>query len=197
MTTVKELRDGFEPLPLDLQGWNSTAPVFKELVTDVKPLVILEVGSWKGASAIHMAHICKELGLVTKIYCVDTWLGAKEFWTMTTPERDLMLKHGYPQVYYQFLSNVIHEGVDEMIVPIPATSSVGASLVPQADLIYIDASHEYEDVKRDIEYYWKRLRKGGVMFGDDYGNTVFPGVKKAVDEWDFAVTNNWHWVCKK
>src|SRR5262245_35034777 len=94
--------------PIDLQGWNSDLPTFKRLLAEVRPTLIVEVGTWKGASAIHLARICDELKLAeTKIICVDTWLGALEFWTNHLPGIDryaaLNIVNGYPQVYYQFL----------------------------------------------------------------------------------------------
>lgn len=186
--------EGFEPFEPDYQGWNSDNKIFKKLVEKVNPKTIVEVGSWKGMSAIEMAKYTK-----AKIYCIDTWLGAIEFYTMPySKERDLLKKHGYPQVYYQFLSNVFHAGIVDQIEPMPMTSRMGAKLCPIADLIYIDASHEYEDVKEDLKNYWDKLNYGGVMFGDDYGNSTFPGVKVAVDEFGKAeIHDNWFWIFKK
>ena len=50
------------------------------------------------------------------------------------------------------------------------------------DLIYIDANHSYEAVKRDIASWWPKLKKGGVLAGHDY--VVFNqfGVVPAVNE---------------
>jgi hypothetical protein len=120
-----------------------------------------------------MAKICRELGLQTTIYCVDTWLGAEEFWTSKadTEERNLRQKNGYPQVYFDFLANVVQHDCQDLIVPIPNTSTIGSIILQDrrvlADLIYIDGSHVYEDVKTDILAFKKLLAPGGVMFGDD------------------------------
>lgn len=186
MNTIgKNIYTELKPLPENLQGWNSNHSIFETLIKKTNPQTIIEIGTWKGASAINMAKICKGLELDTKIYCVDTWLGSVEFWNdlSETPERDLMLKNGYPQIYYQFLSNIIHHNLQDVIIPVPNTSANAAKILSyhniKADLIYIDASHEYEDVKADIKAYLPLLNKGGVMFGDDYG---WPGVRKAVDE---------------
>ena len=189
--------NGFNPLPSDIQGWQSDSPIFRNLITEVKPKIIIEVGVWKGASTIHMLKICRELGLDTKIYCIDTWLGAIEFYTRQNSDRNLNLKHGYPQIYYQFISNIINEGFINSVIPIPLPSNVAWQLVPDADLIYIDGSHEYEDVKNDIVTYKKKLKQGGVIFGDDYGNDEFPGVKQAVLELTKPIIiNKWHWMEK-
>ena len=175
-------------LPSDLQGWNGDSPVFGRLIGELLPSVIIEVGSWKGQSAINMGGVVRGLGLSCKIYCVDTWLGALEFWVgdlAGTVERDLMLKFGYPSVFYQFLSNVIHAGLQDVIVPFPNTSLIGARYFGRlgvvADLVYIDASHDFEDVLLDLYAFYPLVREGGVLFGDDY-NSGWPGVVRAVDE---------------
>jgi hypothetical protein len=195
-------------LPSDLRGWNGDSVVFGRLIGEVCPSVIIEVGSWKGQSAVNMGGVVRGLGLACKIYCVDTWLGALEFWVgdlAGTPERDLMLKCGFPSVYYQFLSNVIHAGLQDVIVPFPNTSLIGARYFGRvgvvADLIYIDASHDYEDVILDLRAYYPLLRSGGVMFGDDYGS--WAGVVRAVDEFVcelglvLEVVDNNFWVIRK
>lgn len=157
-----------------VDGWNSDAPIFRELIERVRPEVIVEVGSWKGASAIHMAKICKELGLDTKIYCVDTWLGAPEFWkNQNGGERDLFQKFGYPSVYFHFAANVHDAGFAGEIYPVPVPSSIGAKLIPDADLIYIDGDHSRKAVNDDIQAFWPKLTAGGAMFGDDYNNAAF------------------------
>jgi len=181
--------ENLDLLPLDLQGWNGDKPIFKELINEVRPTTIVEIGTWKGQSAINMGKICKELGLQTKIYCIDTWLGSLEFWhgLNDTKERDLMLKNGYPNVYYQFLSNVVHSGLQDVIIPVPLPSSIGIKLLYQLnikpELIYIDGSHDYNDVTNDLESVYKYLvYKDDIVFGDDY--KTFSDVKIAVDNFN-------------
>lgn len=183
--------DNFSPLPPDIDGWNGKSIVFKNLIEKLKPKTIIEVGSWKGQSAITMANAVKELQLDSKIYCVDTWLGALEFMTHNGDvHRDLMHKNGYPQVYYQFLSNVIHTENKNIIIPIPNTTRLGYEYLKhlniKADLIYIDASHDKQSVLEDINMYMNLLTDNGIIFGDDYN--AWKGVREAVD--DYVKDNN-------
>lgn len=171
----------------DLQGWDSHNSIFNEVIRSVKPKLIVEVGTWKGASAIHMASICRSIGLQTEIVCNDTWLGNWQHWSRgeggVGSRADLKIFNGLPRLYYQFLSNVIHCGFEDMITPLPLTGVAGAKLFEHfrimPDLIYIDGDHEYESVLFDLKLWIKQLSPRGVLIGDDY---VWPGVKRAVSE---------------
>ena len=86
----------------------------------------------------------------------QTWLGAPEFWTWGLLDRSrggsLKPIHGFPTVYYTFLSNVHRAGVQDVIAPLPISSLQGAQVLAhygcQADAIYIDGSHEYDAVSK-------------------------------------------------
>ena len=175
-----------------------------KLIDEIRPSIIFEVGTWLGASAINMAHHAKSISLDIKIYCVDTWLGAEEFWTTgkNDAERNLKIKNGYPQIYFDFLSNVIEHGMQDIIVPIPNTSHIGSIILSHyrlmADLIYIDGSHEYVDVKNDIQDYIPLLNPGGIMFGDDM--ITWKDVGKAVEDSlgkDIEIYQNNFWIFRK
>lgn len=172
----------------DFQGWNSNHPALKAAIEVMRPSVIIEVGTWKGMSAIHMAEQCKRLGLASAVICVDTWLGSPEH--MIDPKNNrwiasLKFENGYPTIYRTFLANVIAKKCDDVIVPLPATSDNAAIILKRArvkaKIVYIDAAHQYDPVLRDLNNYWDIVEQGGLMLGDDYG-AGWTGVTKAVDE---------------
>lgn len=190
--------EGLELLPQDLQGWNGNSDVFRQLIEKTNPKVIIEVGTWKGQSAINMAKVIKEQNRDCKIYCVDTWLGSLEFIDDNTPERDLMKKNGYPQVYYQFLSNVVHNGVQDIIIPFPQTSLIAArwfnSKCIKSQLIYIDASHDEEDLYTDIASYIGII-DNGIIFGDDI---TWEGATDVVGYFgNYSTIENNFWILEK
>jgi predicted O-methyltransferase YrrM len=169
-----------EPTIDDLRGWNSETESFEMAIRETNPKIIIEVGSWKGKSAIHMAKLAPE----AKILCIDTWLGSREMFGLEVgPDTEIERLHGWPQLYFTFASNVVRHVGRERICPIPLPSAIAALVLGkigfEADLIYIDGSHEYEDVLRDIDDYWPLLKSGGVMLLDDF---TFPMVGKAVRE---------------
>ncbi len=169
----------------DLAGWGGDSAAFSQLIRETHPTFIIEVGSWKGASAVTMADALETHDIDGRILCIDTWLGALEFWSdQGDPERfhALECKHGYPSVYYRFLSNVCHRGQQQRIVPFPLPSSAAALWLLRtdlrADLIYIDGSHEEDDVYQDLLDFHALLNPGGKIFGDDWG---WSGVRAAVE----------------
>lgn len=192
---------GFDPSPYpeDLEGWGSDDPIFDTVIAHARPRLIVEVGSWKGRSAINMGRICRRLGIDAKIVCVDTWLGMIEAYT----ERDvrpsfhagLRMKNGWPQIYYQFLANVVRAGLHDVIVPFPQTSELGARVLRhfklEPDVVYIDASHDYWDVARDLVNYCGLVRSGGIVFGDDF--LAYEGVTRAVREFSERMQQP-HWA---
>lgn len=196
--------DNLELLPLDLQGWGGTDPFFEQIITEVRPSIIAEVGTWKGQSAVHMAGITKRMNIPTKIYCIDTWLGGKEHWFNGTENGGMTHKNGYPQVYFQFLSNVVHSSVQDIIVPVPTTSLIGARYLKEKNihpqLIYVDASHDYDDVYIDVREYFEACAPGGVIFGHDY---FHDDVRNAVTDFSRKIGknlesyNNTFWIMRK
>ena len=189
---------GFSPdgEPNDLQGWGSDDPILGDAIRLVQPSRICEVGSWKGRSAIHMAQVVRELDLDTEIVCVDTWLGSPEHWLRPDWYDWLRVQYGYPQLYHTFLGNIVRENLTDIITPFPMTSENAAvvfeRLKVRFDLVYIDAAHEYESVKRDLAMYYALLNDDGLLIADDYGR--WSGVTDAV--YDFAHQHRLRFVSK-
>jgi predicted O-methyltransferase YrrM len=174
--------DGFD---VELHGWGAPSPVFDKLLREVRPEVVIEVGTWNGASVLRMYEIVQELRLTTKFVCVDTWLGSNQsIWFAEDDRAQLRIRGHYPDQFRQFVHNLIAHGAEEDVFPLPMTSTTGARVLERlgvtADLVYIDAGHEEEEVASDIRLYYELLRPGGVMFGDDY-HPRWPGVVRAVD----------------
>lgn len=179
---------------LDLQGWSSNDRVIFDTLHSYEPSLVIELGSWKGASAIAMAQELLRMGRNTPIICVDTWLGSSSHFLHKDSEdhfSSLMSRHGYPQLYYQFLANVVYTGSTSLIVPLPQTTSHAAQILAHLqltpDYIYVDASHSYADVLLDLQQFWPLLANGGCLLGDDY-HWTWPGVVRAAQE--FSRNNN-------
>jgi hypothetical protein len=133
----------------------------------------LEIGSWiGGGSTAHMASLLKERH--GKLYSVDTWLGN----STQQPGRvhyQPILKH----VFHQFLSNMVHWGFTDVVIPIRMRSLEAAqALNVTPDLIYIDGEHTFDAVYADMTAWYPFVEGRGILCGDDW---TWESVRKAVE----------------
>lgn len=171
----------------DMQGWGWNHFLFRGIMEIVAPKTIIEVGTWKGMSAMHMADIGKEMGIEgLEICCIDTWLGSPGLWNSAEFAQDMLkLKNGWPMLYFTFMKNVLERKHDDVITPLPMPADMAHFVLAKkgvlGDMIYVDAAHDYENCKRDLQRYWELLASDGVLLGDDYDDK-HPGVVEAAHE---------------
>jgi len=171
--------------------------VFAELIDKINPGLIIEIGSYKRYSAICMANNIKKKNIDFRIICIDTWLDM-------FPVDFKYIKNGYPTIYYQFVYNIIHDNLQNNIIPLPAPSRKAFGILKnkvEADMVYIDGSHEDIDVYYDCKNYWSLIKVGGLMFGDDWTwEGVRSGVITFAEENKLHVQlhqNQVHWIIQK
>ena len=173
----------------DFQGWGSDHPYLAEAVSLTNAKLVIEVGVWKGLSVICLARAVRKEANGGVVLAIDTWLGSEEHWVNQDWHRSLKIRDGRPEMYKTFLANIFKAGVANSVLPIPMDSvnalRVLANHNISADVIHIDAGHDYSSVKLDLETAWPLLRGGGVLICDDYCDE-WDEVKLAVD--DFIIS---------
>jgi predicted O-methyltransferase YrrM len=142
---------------------------YKALYTDMvrrfpSGSTFVEIGSWKGRSATYMATEIANSQKNINFYCIDIWESEK-----------------CENLHDIFLTNI--EPVKKFCNPIKSNSVDASSLFENnsLDFVFIDASHDYEDVKNDIKCWLPKVRKKGILAGHDY-QMDFLGVIKGVLE---------------
>jgi predicted O-methyltransferase YrrM len=131
---------------------------------------IVEIGSWKGRSTIWLATGSKD-GRKFKIYSIDPHTGSSEH------------KAGGNEVstFDEFMNNIKRAGCEDIIIPLVMTSEDAASQFNNSvELLFIDGSHEYDNVKADIELWVPKLMNGGTVALHD--TIIREGVNRAVKE---------------
>jgi hypothetical protein len=158
------------PVDRDLTGWHTKDR--KDFLRKHLPNrngILLELGVWKGLSTDWFLKAFKGLDVV----CIDHWKGSEEHHRMD-------VKKDLPHLYNIFLGNMYL--YRQRIIPLRADTLSGMKEVHAAgmapDVIYIDAAHDYESVKADVNTAIELFPKA-MLFGDDWD---FPDVNKAVKE---------------
>lgn len=141
------------PLPFDDHGWFGNQPQLEAIFRDdIK--VVIEIGSWLGKSTRYFAE---KVGPQGKVYAIDTWLGSDQ-------EKEHQVDPRLKNLYQLFLSNTVHSGFTNVIVPFRMKSQEAASaLNVKGDLIYIDGAHDYKSVYEDILAWKSHLNEGGIL----------------------------------
>ncbi|KAF3439806.1 hypothetical protein FNV43_RR18084 [Rhamnella rubrinervis] len=165
-----------------VKGWGSKGAVFEHLIRKVKPRTIVEVGTFLGASAIHMAELTRQLGLNTQILCVDDFRGWPGF---RDRFKDIGMINGDVLLLHQFMQNVVYYNATESVLPVPFTTGAVLEKLCEwgifGDLIEVDAGHDFNSAWSDINRAYRILRPGGVLFGHDYFTAADDrGVRRAV-----------------
>lgn len=145
--------------------------------------VVVEIGSWiGGGSTRHMGDLLKNRQ--GTLYAVDTWLGNLE----QQPGREFY-QPILTYVYQQFLSNMIHWNLTDVVVPYRMKSVEAAkTLQVRPDLIYIDGEHTIEAVYEDLVSWHPFVKDSGVLCGDDWTwETVRIAVARFAAEKNLAI----------
>lgn len=158
---------------------------FYDSVIDRLPndFIFVEVGVWKGKSISYFVVESINKNKRGQIYAVDHWLGSEEHqkdsWAHD-PAVDY--ENG---LYNEYCHNI--SPIREHITDIRDTSFNASNHFADGslDAIFIDASHDYDNVFQDLLCWKSKLKKEGIIAGHDYD---WPTVKMAVN--NFANQNN-------
>lgn len=165
-----------DPTPgMHLWGWVQPSELRWLSVQAAGMRSVVEVGSFKGRSSFALASACPGT-----VYCIDPWED-------DTPEYD------GTDAWTYWHDNI--EVVFPNVTAVRGRSPAVGDLVPApVDMVWIDGSHDYENVAADIRYWRDRARR--LLCGHDY-TAAFPGVVQAVDEllpYAALVPETWIWA---
>ncbi len=165
------MRDELLGLP---QGWFHHGDQILALLERARPMVCVELGTWRGASAMAMARLIRQWGGV--LYCVDTWMG----------EVNGGLAPGCPGMLLECAAHLVRAEVAASVRLIPALTVDAAQAWggPALDFLYVDADHSRASTLADLTAWWPHLKPGALVAGDDYGNPLYPGVQEAWDAFE-------------
>jgi len=163
---------------------------------------LLECGVFQGGSLGIICLLAEKYKLDREIYAYDTF--GTGFSVVTEfdlkqhnkkPKKEISREYNkdfYPTIE-TVKNNLITLGVKQEFIPkfvqgkVEETLYVESNLPKKIALARIDTDF-YDSTKHELEVFYPRLTKGGILHINDYGGMT--GVKKAVDDY-FADKNVW------
>lgn len=146
-----------------------------------KDAVCAEIGSWKG----DFSSIILKKTSPSKLFLIDPYKYYPQYksaWFGGISGSQQSMDEVYSSVNKRF-----HNYIEQNKIEIVREESLKAAERFKDnffDWIYIDGNHEYEFVLADLKNYFFKVKKGGLIIGDDYDTVGWwnDGVSKAVKE---------------
>ncbi len=147
----------------EIEGWMSPGELAWLRETVARMGNVAELGSWKGRSTYALCGSCKG-----NVYAVDHWQGSP------LEQQNYHAQAVKSSVFPEFLNNVGHF---ENLRIVKRPTIAAAEEVPEVDMVFVDAAHNYNDVLADLRAWTPKARK--LICGHDYN---YPGVIQATRE---------------
>ena len=149
----------------DIDGWFDFERIYSGAVKNFPTNShFVEIGSFLGKSTSYMAVEIINSHKNIKFDCIDHWVGSEEHNDGTSWEFDFDVD----KLYEKFLENI--KPAKSAINPVrkPSLEAVKEYEDNSIDFIYIDASHDYDNVLADLRAWYPKLRTNGVIAGHDF-----------------------------
>lgn len=148
--------------------WSGHRLFAYDYICNMKPARIVELGSYYGCSAFSFLQALKDNNMQSSFWAVDTWEG------------DSFTENDYTENIYQAYREIQDKCFDKQdahMLRMTFDEAYEKFEDHTIDLLHIDGSHNYEDVKHDF-FKWKdRVREEGVIFFHDVGEDDLYGKK--------------------
>ena len=129
--------------------------IFEKFSLQNKALEFLEIGSFEGRSSYFILSNLKKIHLT----CVDTFKPFHELQDNNHAK--------FNNVFENFKKNTLKFS-ERLTIEEKKSSDFFFKNKKEFDLIYIDGSHEYEDVKNDADAAFKIIKNNGIIIFDDF-----------------------------
>lgn len=167
-------RQALDAALVNVEGWLGSyeAWALHEAVRThptTRPLVAIEIGSWKGRSGVAIGRGLESRG-AGHLFAVDPH-GS----TVTHEQFQVT------DTYEEFTANIRAAGLQDHVSCIRATSVTARARFDAGTVhfLFVDGSHDYEDVIQDISAWTSALAPGATVAFQDF---AWPGVRRALRE---------------
>ena len=161
-------------LPIYSTAWSGHLLFGYDLVKNIRPETLVELGSHRGHSTFSFAQAVKDNKLNTKIHAIDSWEGDKHAGNYG---EEIFLG-------FKNLSNKFYKNIDIITHKMLFDNAVKEFEDNSIDILHIDGLHTYEAVKHDFKTWLPKVKKdtGIIMFHDIAEKRKDFGVYRLWDE---------------
>lgn len=137
-------------------SWVGHIPFAFYLVEQLKPNVIVELGTHTGNSFTAFCQASKDYSPNTKVYAIDTWKGDEH--AGYYDEQIFEDLNAYISEHFSRIGNMIRKDFNDAVYDFDDNS---------IDVLHIDGLHTYEAVKNDFETWLPKMKSNGIILFHD------------------------------
>jgi len=140
-----------------------------------KTMRIADVGCYSGYTTILFGTLANQFG--GHVWAIDNFKG-------TTHAFMIRRSHARFNVKTILTKNIIEHDLQHAVNVIEKDSVDASKLFEDNyfDLVFIDADHSYEGVKKDIQAWLPKVKSGGILCGHDCELIIRNGIQDLYDE---------------
>ena len=145
------------------------------MLADIEDAIGAEIGVAQGETTLQLVS----LDNVKRVYAIDPFL------KYSSPPNGIKSGQGYNdrkiahmidneqtfEDFYNICKNKFAAYKDRIILLRKFSNQAAKLINEKLDFVYIDGNHAYEYVYDDLEKYYKLVRPGGIIIGDDFSFT--------------------------
>ena len=124
--------------------------------------VVVELGCWMGRSTAALA--VPQINLIS----VDNFQGI--------PNDATQFQARQSDVYQAFLSNIVRYGLRVSLLYMDSLKAAELIKDRSVDMVFADDNHR--DFRRVLNAWERKVKRGGIVSGHDYGNVRFPNIRR-------------------
>jgi hypothetical protein len=164
--------------PMYLHGYVLTSALYKYINDNpMDYYTILETGTARGFSSICMGKILHENNKKGVVHTIDILSHRKTmYWNCILDEDGMQTRHELLHRWKNIRDNHImfHAGDSKVILT--------ELDLKRINFAFLDARHNYDYVKMELDYVKTKQESGDVIVCDDYTTPQYTGIIKAIDE---------------
>lgn len=162
------------------ENWFTYQDFYEAAASDPAFKIFVEVGVWKGHSLCHLVKKLQERATPFTVFAVDLW-------DKLPKENELWHSHQeqMPILYsiYNYVLSKTGTRKDVFDYRMNSLDAARDFRDGSVDFCFLDASHDKEAVLQDLDAWYPKVRKGGIIAGHDISSR---GVFEAVREFNFG-----------
>lgn len=155
-------------------GWFNFSWLYDDIVNKLKDGdIIVELGTWLGKSTCYLAQKIKESNKKVNFYACDI------FYFNPDDSNKVSWDKFVGDFYPLFLENLKKQEVEDLVIPKKmSTFDLAKEFKDNSiNFLFIDDNHEKGHVLRELEVWYPKMKKDGILAGHDY-----PYIKDALNK---------------